>query len=91
MAEFNGAEALAYYNALLVEKDNAVAEAIANFAEQRIQEKLDAEQSRIEKEVIEEITLETSERYEREIGLLSKFVVIPEEVTEVEENEEVVE
>lgn len=90
MATFNGEEALDYYNALLIEKENAVANAISEFSEKRINERLSEEKEKIEAEVIAEITEETEIKYNNEIELLKKFIVFPVEEVEIVENEEVV-
>lgn len=90
MAEFKGAEALAYYNALLVEKEKAVANEISQFANQKVKERLDEQKAIIEAEVILEITTEVEAKFDAEINLLKKFIDFPEEeVTEAEKELEV--
>lgn len=87
MLEFKGTEALAYYNALLVEKEKAVANEISQFASQKVQERLDEQKAIIEADVILEITTEVEAKFDAEINLLKKFIDFPEEIEAEQELE----
>ena len=85
--DFDVEKIKAYYEELLVNKENAVNEALAD-KDAKIEERFEAEKARIEAEVVAEIIAEAEAPYVHDIELCEKFIV--EDVVE-EDAEEVVE
>lgn len=86
--DFDVEKIRAYYEELLVNKENAVNEALAD-KDAKIEERFEAEKARIEAEVVAEIIADAEAPYVHDIELCEKFIVV-EEVVE-EDAEEVVE
>ena len=87
--DFDVEKIKAYYEELLVNKENAVNEALAD-KDAKITERFEEEKARIEAEVIAEIIAEAEAPYVHDIELCEKFIIVPEVVEEnVEEVTEV--
>lgn len=74
-----------YYEALLKEREQKVAEALAT-KDERVKARFEEEKARIEEEEVTKIIAEAEEPYTHDIELCEKFLVEPEE-----ENEEIME
>lgn len=82
--DFDVEKIKAYYEELLVNKENAVNEALAD-KDAKIAERFEAEKARIEAEVVAEIIAEAEAPYVHDIELCEKFIVVEEVVEEVAE------
>lgn len=79
--EFDVEKLKEYYNALLVEKEQKVAEALAT-KDERIKARFEEEKARIEEEEVAKIIAEAEEPYTHDIELCEKFLVPEEETSE---------
>ena len=70
-----------YYEALLKEREQKVAEALAT-KDERVKARFEEEKARIEEEEVAKIIAEAEEPYTHDIELCEKFLVEPEEIAE---------